>query len=134
VRAEPLPGLVGTLAYAYLFTRDDESGGSLPSRPPHTLTASLGARLPAHLDALVRYRLTTETFVSDTVSTPTYSLLDARLGYGVTRLVEFYVGGSNLLDAKRDPQKPGDMRPTLGTTLYLGVRGTFADDGGDESP
>lgn len=131
VRAEPVTGIVGTLAYAYLFTRDDESGGPLPSRPPHTLTASLGAKLPARLDALVRYRLTTETFVTDTVNTPTYSLLDARLGYGVTRLVEVYVGGSNLLDARRDPHSPGDMRPTLGTTLYVGLRGTLADDGGD---
>jgi len=131
MRSEPLPGLVGTLAYAYLFTRDDEATGPLPNRPPHTLTASLGAKLPARLDALVRYRLTTETPVTDSVSTPTYSLLDARLGYGVTELVECYVGGSNLLDARRDPHSPGDARPTLGTTFYLGVRGTLADEDGE---
>jgi outer membrane receptor for ferrienterochelin and colicins len=132
LRVEPVSGLVGTLAYAYLYTHDDENGGPLPNRPPHTLTASLGARLPAHFDALLRYRLTTRTPVTDELDTPTYSLLDARIGYRPARTLEFYLGASNLLDAQRDPHSPGDARPTLGRTFYFGIRGELADD--DETP
>ncbi|HEV8551212.1 MAG TPA: TonB-dependent receptor, partial [Polyangiaceae bacterium] len=107
LRVEPLEGIAGTLAYAYLFTRDETTGEPLPNRPPHTVTASVSAKLPFHLDALVRYRVTTKTFVSDALDTPTYSLLDARLGYRVTHLIEFYAGAQNLLDARRDPHQPG---------------------------
>ncbi len=132
LRMEPLNGLVGTLAYAFLFTRNDTTREPLPNRPPHTLTASLSAKLPLGLDALVRYRLVTDTFVSSELDTPAYSLLDARLGHRPLPPLEFYIGGTNLLGARRDPHQPGDARPTLGATLYIGVRGELGDDGSDD--
>lgn len=129
VRAEPIAGVTGTLAYAYLYTRDEIARQPLPNRPPHTVTASVSAKLPFRLNALVRYRVMTKTFVTTDLNTPAYSLLDARVGYAITRLIEAYVGGLNLLDSKRDPHHPGDARPTLGVTGYVGVRGEFGDDG-----
>lgn len=132
VRAEPLPGVVGTLAYAYLFTRNDTTGERLANRPPHTVTASLAAKPSAALNALVRLRYVGETWVTDAVSTPGHTLLDARLGYQAKSHLEFYLGGTNLLDVKRDPHVAGDARPTLGATVYLGARGeidTDPDDG-----
>ena len=131
LRVEPLDGIVGTLAYAYLYTHDDEHGGPLPNRPPHTVTASASAKLPAHLDVLVRYRLTARTFVTDELDTPAYSLLDARVGYRPADPIEFYLGATNLLDAQRDPHSPGDARPTLGRIFYVGVRGDLGDDEAD---
>jgi len=133
VRAEPITGVTATLAYAYLYTRDEIAREPLPNRPPHTVTASVSAKLPFRLNALVRYRFMSKTFVTSDLDTPPYSLLDARVGYAITHLVEAYAGGLNLLNAKRDPSHPGDARPTLGATAYLGVRAEFGDDGsGDE--
>ena len=134
VRVEPAPGLVANVAYAYLYTRDEDAKRALPNRPPHTVTTSLAYQLPLHLNALVRYRVTARTFAADDelgneLHTPTYSLLDARLGYRLTKLIELYAGGVDLLDVRRDPHHAGDARPTLGRTFYLGVRGEFGDDG-----
>jgi outer membrane receptor for ferrienterochelin and colicins len=138
LRAEPTPGLVGNLGYAYLYTRNEEAKEPLQSRPPHTLTASLAEKLPLGLNALVRYRLTGRTFTGDdalgrALHTPTYSLLDARLGFLVTPLIELYAGVLDLLDARRDPHQAGDIRPTLGRTFYVGARGELGD-GGDAAP
>jgi outer membrane receptor for ferrienterochelin and colicins len=131
VRAEPLPGFVATLAYAYLFTQNDTTGERLPNRPPHTVTASLAAKPSSSLNALVRLRYLTETWVSDEVSTPAHALLDARVGYEAKSHLEFYLGGTNLLDVKRDPHVAGDARPTLGATVYVGMRGEIDADPDD---
>jgi len=137
LRLEPTPGLIGNVGYAYLYTRDGEAGRPLPNRPPHTVTASLAYELPLHLNALIRYRLTTRTFaaedaVANELYTPTFALLDARLGYRVTELVESYLGASDLFDERRDPHQAGDARPTVGRTFFVGVRGELGDDGADE--
>jgi len=134
LRLEPTPGLVGNVGYAYLYTRDEEAQKPLPNRPAHTVTASLAAKLPLNLNALLRYRVTARTYATDDerqnpLYTPSYSLFDARLGYLVTRLIELYAGGLDLFDARRDPHRLGDARPTLGRTFYLGVRGELGDDG-----
>jgi outer membrane receptor for ferrienterochelin and colicins len=131
LRVEPLPKLTGTLAYAYLYTRDDVIDRPLSNRPPHTVTASVSAELPYHANALVRFRYVDETWVTDELDTPGHSLLDARLGYRASGNTEFYVGGVNLLDAKRDPHRAGDARPSLGTTFYVGVRGEIGREGDD---
>jgi outer membrane receptor for ferrienterochelin and colicins len=128
LRVEPVPKLVGTLAYAYLFTRDDEAGTPLPSRPPHTVTASVSAELTRELGALVRFRYLAKTWVTDELDTPAHALLDARIGYRATKHTEFYAGGMNLLDVTRDPHAAGDARPTLGTTLFVGMRGEIGGE------
>jgi outer membrane receptor for ferrienterochelin and colicins len=132
LRVEPLPKLVGTLAYAYLFTRDDESGNPLPNRPPHTVTASLSADLPHDVSALVRFRYLAETWVTDELDTPAHALLDARAAYRATKHTEFYAGGVNLIDVKRDPHAAGDARPSRGTTFYVGVRGELGEGADDD--
>jgi outer membrane receptor for ferrienterochelin and colicins len=128
LRVSPVEGVSATAAYAYLFTRDDTSGEPLPNRPPHTVTLSGTARLPASLEATVRFRYLAETVVSGDLETPGYGLLDARLGYSPLPALQFYAGGLNLLDVERDPALLGDARPTLGATVYLGLRGDLSFD------
>jgi outer membrane receptor for ferrienterochelin and colicins len=134
LRFEPLEGLTAHAGYAYVFTRDDTTGEPLPNRPPHTVTLSALARLPAGFEATARFRLVTTTAVSADVDTPGYGLLDARVGYSVVDAVQLYAGASNLLDVKRDPARLGDARPTLGAAVYVGARGelSFDEDAGQE--
>lgn len=123
LRVEPMPGMNASVAYAYLFTRDDTTGEPLPNRPPHTLTAAFSGDLPLNLNVTLRYRYMTETFVTADLATPPHSLFDWRIGYSVARFAEFYIGGLNQFDVQRDPYRAGDARPTLGTSYYLGFRG-----------
>lgn len=134
VRVEPVERLSLNAGYAFLFTRDDTTGEPLPNRPPHTMTLSALARLPAGLEATVRFRYVTTTDVEADVVTPGYGLLDARVGYSPLESLQLYAGGVNLLDVKRDPGRVGDARPTLGMAIYAGVRGelSFDDDAGEE--
>ena len=128
LRFDPIDGISANAGYAYLFTRDDTTGEPLPNRPPHTVTLSTNARLPAGFEATVRFRYVTSTFVDTGVETPSYGLFDARVGYAPAKWVQFYTGGLNLLDVTRDPALIGDARPTLGITLYIGVRGELSFD------
>jgi outer membrane receptor for ferrienterochelin and colicins len=128
LRVEPIDGVTANAGYAYLFTRDDTSGEPLPNRPPHTVTLSSSARLPAGFEATVRFRYVTTTFVETGIETPGYGLLDARVGYSPVQAVQFYAGGLNLLDVERDPALLGDARPTLGATFYIGARGELSFD------
>jgi outer membrane receptor for ferrienterochelin and colicins len=129
LRVDPIAGILrADAAYAYLFTRDDTTGEALPNRPPHTVTLSASARLSRKFEANARFRYVATTFVTSGLETPGYGLLDARVGYSPLPAVQFYVGGLNLLDVERDPELVGDARPTLGATLYAGVRGDLAFD------
>jgi outer membrane receptor for ferrienterochelin and colicins len=130
LRFEPIERVSANAGYAYLFTRDDTSGEPLPNRPPHTVTLSLLARLPAGFEATARFRYVTTTVVQTDVTTPGYGLLDARVAYSPVESLQLYVGGSNLLGAKRDPARIGDARPTLAAAVYVGARGelSFDDD------
>lgn len=132
-RVTPVEAVTMNGAYAYLFTRDDTSGEPLPNRSPHTLTLSALGRLPAGFEAHARFRYVTTTAVQADVKTPGYGLLDARVAYSPAGAVELYLGASNLLDARRDPARVGDARPTLGRVLYAGVRGelSFDDEAGE---
>ncbi len=134
VRFELADGLTAHAGYSYVFTRDDTTGEPLPNRPPHTVTLSALARLPAGFEATARFRLVTTTAVTSEVDTPGYGLLDARVGYSVLDSLQLYAGGANLLDVKRDPARVGDARPTLGAAVYVGARGelSFDEDGGEE--
>jgi outer membrane receptor for ferrienterochelin and colicins len=134
LRVEPVDGFTANAGYAYLFTEDDTTGEPLPNRPPHTVTLSGVARLPAGFEATLRFRYVTTTFVSTDIETPGYGLLDARIGYAPLSAVQFYAGGLNLLDVERDPALVGDARPTLGATFYIGARGelSFDDEAGTE--
>jgi outer membrane receptor for ferrienterochelin and colicins len=133
-RFTPVEGLSATAGYSYLFTRDDTSGEPLPNRPPHTLTLSALARLPAGLELSVRYRYVTEADAGEGVRTEAHGLLDARVAYVPVEALQVYAGGANLLDVRRDPGRVGDARPTLGMALYVGARAelSFDDDAGEE--
>jgi outer membrane receptor for ferrienterochelin and colicins len=112
--------------YAYLWTRDLGEDQPLPRRPPHTATLGLLAELGKVTPSL-RYKIVTSAFMGELngerLSSPTYGLLDLRMGYGLLPELEAFVGVLNLTDEKRDPLDPADIRPALGRQFYLGVRG-----------
>ncbi len=112
--------------YAYLWTRDLAANEPLPSRPPHTATLGLLAEF-GEVTPSLRYKIVTSSFMGELngqrLSSPTYGLLDLRVGYGLLKELEAYVGVLNLTDEKRDPLDPADIRPALGRQFYAGVRG-----------
>lgn len=128
LRAEPVDGWVANAGYAYLFTEDETTGDPLPNRPPHTFTVAATGRLQESIEATVRFRYVTTTFVEPEFETPGYGLLDARIAYAPENLPTVYAGGTNLLDVTRDPTSVGDARPTLGVTFYLGVQAELPFD------
>jgi len=128
LRAEPVDGWVANAGYAYLYTEDETTGDPLPNRPPHTFTLSGTARIVEAVEATLRFRYVTTTFIEPGLETPGYGLLDARVAYSPVDLPSVYAGGTNLLDVKRDPSVVGDARPTLGVTFYLGIQADLPFD------
>jgi outer membrane receptor for ferrienterochelin and colicins len=127
-RAMPVDEVTANAGYAYLFTVDETTREPLPHRPPHVVTLSATARLPKRIEATARFRYVTTTFVSTDLDTPGYGSLDARVSYIPMGLPTVYAGALNLLDAKRDPSRPGDARPSLGRTAYLGIQADLPFD------
>ena len=123
-RLSPSERLSLDAGYAYLWTRDASTGQPLPTRPPHTVTLSVNGRW-SRLEGTARFRYVSSSFVADAVQSPGYGALDLRLGCDVWRDVQAYVGGLNLLDAKKDPSRVGDARPALGRSFYVGIRGAL---------
>ena len=115
------PWLRTEVGYAYLWTRDVTNGRPLQGRPPHTISASVRADLPWHLELTLRWRGVTDAFVDETTRTPGFSTLDARLGRPLWRSSLAYVGVLDALDVRKDPNLPGDQRPIAGRTLYAGL-------------
>jgi outer membrane receptor for ferrienterochelin and colicins len=123
LRIRPWSKLGFDAGYAYLWTRDESTGGPLPSRPPHTVTLSLVFSPTERLEASSRLRVVSASFVDDGVRSPGFSALDVRVGYRFWRDLQVYAGALNLLDEKKEPQRLGDARPALGRSFYLGARG-----------
>jgi outer membrane receptor for ferrienterochelin and colicins len=119
--ARPAAGLRVELAYDYLYTRDLDGDRPLGGRPPHTLTASVVAPLPARVEAVARLRVASDSFVDVGQRSPGYSQLDLRFSRPLWPGSSGYVGALNLLDVHQDPGRPGDLRPLQGRTLYLGL-------------
>lgn len=113
------------IAYDYLWTRDDVNDRPLGGRPPHTLTASLRATLPWKLEANVRWRASTDAFVSETQRSPSYETIDLRLGRAFWPRSQTYVGVLNLTDVHQEPGRIGDFRPPLGRVFYTGISADF---------
>jgi outer membrane receptor for ferrienterochelin and colicins len=111
------------VGYAYLWTRDESTGGPLPNRPPHTVTLALLVNPTERLEASARYRVVSSSFVAEGVRSAGFGAFDVRVGYRFWRDVQAYAGVLNLLDAKKDPERIGDARPALGRSFYLGARG-----------
>ena len=59
------------------------------------------------------------------------SRLAARVAYRPVSHLTLYVGGENLTDVQRDPDRLGDQRPQLGRTFYVGLSGDFGADAPD---
>jgi outer membrane receptor for ferrienterochelin and colicins len=118
-------------SYAYLWTRDRDSGDPLPNRPAHTLT--LAALLEqGRLSAVLRHRVLSRAFVDrldDSAEySPGFALLDARVAYRFHTALDVFVGALNLLDARRDPLNVIDTRPALGRQFYVGLSGAPGND------
>jgi outer membrane receptor for ferrienterochelin and colicins len=123
------PMLHTSLTYDYLFTRDDVAGRPFGGRPPHTLTASVHALLLGGIEADMRWRTSTDAFVSESIRAPGYTTIDLRLARAVGARSQVYAGVLNVTDVHQIPGRVGDLRPPLGRAFYVGFR---ADWSGEE--
>lgn len=136
-RFSPAPFLTAESSYAYTWTRDDVNDQPLPARPPHTVTTSLRITPGWKLEAYVRARVITNSFLAPEGTTtpelraPGYQTVDVRLGRALWPRSQVYVGALNLLDVKQEPGRLGDTRPPLGRIFYVGLVADFPweDDG-----
>jgi outer membrane receptor for ferrienterochelin and colicins len=131
VRFKAIGPLSLEAAYAYLWTRDDDTRDSLPNRPPHTVTLAALFELEK-LSANLRYRVVSKAFAGriEDVSrdSPAFSLLDARVAYQVWPALSCFVGALNLTDSRRHALDVTDTRPALGRQFFLGISGDAPDE------
>jgi outer membrane receptor for ferrienterochelin and colicins len=117
--------------YAYLWTRDLDSGDPLPNRPAHTLTLSSAVDL-SKWSLTLRYRVVSGALagrVGDFVPrSPGFDLLDARLAYRAWDSVNLFVGGLNLTNSRRHLLEVTDTRPAVGRQFYVGLSGDVDGD------
>lgn len=113
------------LSYDYLWTRDDTADTPIAGRPAHAVTAGLLIEPLERLSINARWRLFSSSFAGEGLNSPGYSSLDLRVSRGLWGGSQLYLGGTNLLDVKRSTRRPGDLRPALGSTIYLGFRLDF---------
>lgn len=116
------------ISYDYLWTRDDTTRTPIAGRPAHALTVGLLAEPTERLGFHARWRIFSESYAGEGPRSPGYSSLDLRLSYELWSGSQLYLGGINLLDAKRTAGRPGDLRPALGRTVYLGFRLDFPSE------
>jgi outer membrane receptor for ferrienterochelin and colicins len=130
-RFKPTSWLTSESSYAYTWTRDDVNDQPLPARPPHTVTTSIRVEPGWKLEAYVRARIITNSFLDVDTRAPGYQTVDVRLGRALWPRSQIYLGALNLLDVKQEPGRLGDTRPPLGRIFYLGLRADFPweDDG-----
>ena len=107
--------------YAYLWTRDDTLGRPLQGRPPHTVYSSIRGDLPARVQLYLRWRGVTDAYLEEGVRTVGFQTLDARVSRPIWPGSMAYVGVLNALGARKEPARPGDQRPIMGRTVYLGL-------------
>lgn len=119
------PRFRAELAYDYLWTRDDLNDRPLGARPPHTLTGSLRTTLFWKLESNVRWRASTDAFVSETQRSPSYQTIDLRLGRPIWPRSQAYLGVLNATDVHQEPGRVGDFRPPLGRVFYAGLSADF---------
>ncbi|HEU5076711.1 MAG TPA: TonB-dependent receptor [Polyangiaceae bacterium] len=123
------PRVRSIVGYHLLHTLNLDSGRPLPSRPAHTVLASLVYQPVDALELMLRERGVSSAYLSDGVRTPPFVMLDARAAYRMLPGLQAYVGVLNALDAKDDPNRPGDQRPVTGRTLLVGVNVEYAAGG-----
>jgi len=109
------------LGHSYLFTRDDATGAPLPSRPPHTLRASVRWTLPHEVELVLRLRVVSEAWVEAGTHSPPFSLLDGRIEKRLGSSWAVHGGVLDALDVRPVPGRPGDQRPFDGRVVYVGV-------------
>lgn len=124
-RFKPAPWLTAESSYAYTWTRDDVNEQPLPGRPPHSVTSALRVEPGWKLEAYVRARVVTDSFLDADRRSPGFQTVDVRLGRTLWPHSQGYVGALNLFDVRQDPNRTGDTRPPLGRILYVGLRADF---------
>lgn len=120
--------LRGDVAYDYLWTRDDVNDRPLGGRPPHTITGALRATLLWKVEGNLRWRLSTDAFVSEEIRSPAYQTVDVRLARELWPKAQGYVSALNMTDVHQEPGRLGDLRPPLGRVFCIGIRAEFPWD------
>lgn len=123
------PRVRSMLGYHFLHTLNFDTRDPLPSRPSHTVLASLVYQPIDALELMLRERGVSGAYLDDGLRTPPFVMLDARVAYWFLPELQAYVGVLNALDAQDDPERPGDQRPVTGRIFVVGVSVRYPDGG-----
>jgi outer membrane receptor for ferrienterochelin and colicins len=115
------------LAYSYLFTRNEDTGEPLPSRPAHTVLSALSYQPSGGLEFTLRNRLVSSAYVAEGLTAPGFVKLDLRASQRLSEYFSAYVGVLNALDARDDPARPGDQRPLVGRLYTIGLNASYEE-------
>lgn len=113
------------VGYAYLWTRDDSSAAPLPSRPPHTVQASIRADLTETLELSAHSRAVSSSYVDEGIESPGFMTVGGRVAYQIDPSVRAYAGVVNALDVQKNPGRVGDERPLRGRVFNVGIVAEF---------
>ncbi|MEQ8271754.1 TonB-dependent receptor [Algiphilus sp.] len=119
--------LVG--GYTFMQTRDQDTGGALTRRPRHQGRLGLDWSLWRATEISLRARYQSDELVDSNsgARSPSWTVLDFRLNYTLTRTLGLFAGIDNLFDRQRDFADPADFSPVAGRFVYLGARYRFGD-------
>ncbi len=120
--------LESQLSYSFLYTRNQDDGTPLPSRPVHTVTAALDFRPLERLRFTTRCRGVSDAYLTNDLDTPGFVKVDLRVQYRFVDNLSVHIGVLDLLDSQRDPNRSGDTRPLTGTQYYAGLLGQFPEE------
>lgn len=116
------------LGYSYLFTRNEESGTPLASRPHHTVLSTFSYEPFEDTQLTFRQRAVSRAWISPGLFSPPYATADILCSQRFNAYLELHAGVLNALDIKEEPLGEGDQRPVTGRMYVIGLSGSYEGD------
>ena len=121
--------LRATAAYRFVWAWSDD-GFFLPDAPIHGLRVTLEGTIPTvEIVLFTGVSWESDRYVDATqgLRSPGMVRWDARISRTIAKkhLASAYVAVDNILNQRRDPDRPGDFRPVEGFRVVFGVRGAL---------
>ena len=113
-----------SIAYAYLYSEDENTGNTLTQRPEHDARLSLDYSLTPKTLASVKYIYTSEQY-SDAENqniTPAFAQVDLKLNYDLSKKIKLFGGINNVTGVQKETFDGKDLRPDEGRFVYLGIK------------
>jgi outer membrane receptor for ferrienterochelin and colicins len=116
------------VAYSYLFTKNEDQGTPLASRPHHTWLSTFTYEPVKGAALTFRQRTVSRAWVSAGVFSPAFNTSDVLFSRRFNPYLEAHAGVLNLLDIKQEPLQLGDQRSVTGRMFVVGLIGSYEGD------